>query len=315
MFTIPQLRNKTSILNLGVLESMKSRFEHFMVDNDYYDKELAWEAFTCPAQHQDFVAFAGKEFLNDGRLLKFIAPYSCDGSSKKKNPTRATIHPKPLSGNFAGPVDVDYPLSGDLRIRCEAEVVGEEREYLKRVTVMISLNELSGRTRGGRDSHCSDFKCSYLPNPTSMELEQARDGHCDPLYRVTPDGQPTVKDLLPIGTKVKSNYSDTEYFVEIVHEHTYKAEERIDVDHTFTEYSLNLICARTNKRGFSINGLVAIDGRILKLFCENLDEVFILEQARESPLVIEDDEFEEEECCCVVMTPPTKGKRYQPSLF
>jgi|GEM_PF-5170757 len=313
MLTICELRNKTSILDLGTLKSMESRFKHFMSDNAYDDAELAWEAFTCPAQYRDFVAFAGEEFLNDGKLLSFVAPYGYD-TKKGKTPTHATVHPKPITGNFAGPVDVKYPLSGDLRIRCEAEVVGEEREHLKRVTVMMSLNELSGRTRGGRDSHCADFKCSYLPNPSSKDLEQARGGHCDPLYRVTPDGQPTVKDLLSIGTRVKSNYSDTEYLVEMVHEHTYEAVERFDVEHAFTEYSLSLICAKTNKRGYCINSLVAVDGRILKLFYENLDEVFILEEPIELPVVVDDDE-PEEECCYIVTTPPVKGKRYQPSLF
>jgi hypothetical protein len=90
-------------------------------------------------------------------------------------------------------------------------------------------------------------------------------------FRRTPSGQPTVKDLVKPGDIVATSYETGPYRVDAVygpHRDGYPS-----------HFSLGLSLIKNDgglQRGhFSINELVAVNGRILKLFENNDDEVFI----------------------------------------
>ncbi|MCK9551157.1 hypothetical protein [Aquamicrobium sp.] len=70
-------------------------------------------------------------------------------------------------------------------------------------------------------------------------------------------------------------------------------------DHIFEHYSLSLIYRETNRGGAFFSELVAVDGRILKLFMTNENEILILGNADEVPIEIKDeyDDEDYDECC------------------
>lgn len=90
--------------------------------------------------------------------------------------------------------------------------------------------------------------------------------HRSPLtYRQTPHGQPLADELIKPGDYVWTSYGDGPYQVREVKPH------RCDGMLTFT-LVLRMLDGR--KGDGWINECVAIDGRILKLFANNTDEVF-----------------------------------------
>ncbi len=105
-------------------------------------------------------------------------------------------------------------------------------------------------------------------------------------YRVTPTGQETVPEIVKVGDIVYSSYSDIRYRVESINEQDthYDAPEGRSVSAPPSHgLVLSDIDAKRTKGGnlpknysYSyINELVAVDGRLLKLFQANADEVFV----------------------------------------
>ncbi len=93
-------------------------------------------------------------------------------------------------------------------------------------------------------------------------------------YRNTPAGQPEVDDLVKPGDVVWTNYDTGPYLVKAVRRHDYQVSEQHDLGGL---QSFSLVLNSMDKRGADcgINELVSVDGRLLKLFANNDDEVFV----------------------------------------
>lgn len=98
-------------------------------------------------------------------------------------------------------------------------------------------------------------------------------------YRRTPEGQPKVPDLVKRGMKIRTNYHTGGIVSSVVGPYLHK-----DSDHNNEEYEQYTICyvreqdwTKNHEQHMCwINELVAVDGRILMLFENNDDEVFIV---------------------------------------
>jgi len=99
-------------------------------------------------------------------------------------------------------------------------------------------------------------------------------------FRQTPVGQPTVEDLLRPGTIIKTNYGTGPYVVRSVSQ---------DDWNDLCYWTLALSEPTSTKISSWINDLVAIDGRILKLFTTSTDEINIIDHSElEQPVVAPD---------------------------
>ena len=86
------------------------------------------------------------------------------------------------------------------------------------------------------------------------------------IFRITPFGEPRIPAVIPVGAIIKTNYGAGPY----------KVKEIIkNIVMSYETYSF--ICMDINNVGrYYLNEFVAIDGRILKLFGNNNDEIFIV---------------------------------------
>lgn len=87
-------------------------------------------------------------------------------------------------------------------------------------------------------------------------------------FRQTPAGQPTVADLLAPCDTIISNYSSIQYVIRGVYEFEWNG---------LKHWSLSLAIPGETKASAGINELVAVDGKVLKLFGNNRDEIYRLE--------------------------------------
>jgi ParB/RepB/Spo0J family partition protein len=119
----------------------------------------------------------------------------------------------------------------------------------------------------------------------ATSVYQADLGFTDPQkYRRTPAGQKTVKEILTPGTPFKTNYSGPYRVREVV--------ESCHLTNDGEKYpNFTIVCdplippkKKAKEPAGWINELVAIDGRILKLFENNLDEIFILTEEEAAKL-------------------------------
>lgn len=123
-----------------------------------------------------------------------------------------------------------------------------------------------------------------MPSSAALEVRKAPgnawqvewDGQELPAeLRSTPAGQPTVRDLVPIGSVVRTNYGSGPYRVTRITEHA-----------IYGRMVFSLTCEDLQGRGnYYLNELVAVDGRLLKLFPANTDEVFIEDPAGQLVLI------------------------------
>ena len=90
--------------------------------------------------------------------------------------------------------------------------------------------------------------------------------HSPLMFRQTPHGQPEVDALLAVGDLVWTSYGTGPYLVKCVTCHEWRG---------LRQFSLVLNDADGRKGDSYINELVAVDGRLLKLFANNQDEVFV----------------------------------------
>lgn len=304
------LRDRTGVMDFATQNSMLERFNLFHASRANLTESEALSQFLAPAEYEDFIQFSGKRFTytdkeGEQEDVIFDKPYYCDSSrKKKKTPTYATVHPNPRFGTFAGPVDKRYPVDSDLRIRCDAKIAEPKNQYCTERSICISLNELKELCTAGRDSMWSDIEHYEADEQTDRGhswLNSRASWFSDPLYRVTPADQPRVDEILSIGMKIQSNYSDRVYIITSIEEDLYEAEERPEGANVFSCFHLNLVDEKTRKGGYSINSLVALDNKIMKLFYASTDEIFII--SRELTTVVpvtEDEDLEDEVPCCVI---------------
>lgn len=93
--------------------------------------------------------------------------------------------------------------------------------------------------------------------------------HSPLMFRQTPHGQPEVDALLTVGDVVWTSYGTGPYRVKCVTRHEWRG---------LRQFSLVLNDTDGRKGDSYINELVAVDGRLLKLFANNQDEVFVDKQ-------------------------------------
>lgn len=94
------------------------------------------------------------------------------------------------------------------------------------------------------------------------------------VYRQTPAGQPEVDSLVKPGDVVWTSYDSGPYLVKAVRRIDYQVSDQHDLGGL---HSFSLAMKTMDGRGADcgINELVAMDGRLLKLFANNDDEVFV----------------------------------------
>lgn len=292
------IREATNILGLDALESMEVRFNEFCWLNDLEKNEESWNKFFRPVEYTDFMEHMGQTVVKDDVEYELAHPYYLDHDGKVDKmfgPECASAQgPTRFEREWGGQLELAYPVDSDVKIRIMLKGEGSHNH------VHMSYNQVAG-LGGGRfphwtEDHREKFSCTHTRHIDDGD----RAWLSDPLYRKTPEGQPTVEDLVRKGSIVQSNYGDTVYIVSSVSKYEYRPKERPE-DHIFYTYSLSLIDRKTGKGGFGINELVAVDGKILKLFMGNEDEVFILGTADAVPVAImEDYESEDEVSCCTV---------------
>lgn len=282
MLSISEIRYRTGVLDETTLVRMQERFGSYCnIHCDAMSDDEAWAQFSRPVGLDDFAALAGVVLERKGKKIIFKRLYHADAGRK---PLSATVHPTPRFGNWEAPFDVPFPVSADLRIRCEFETVNSEKSYVLTKTLMVSYNELSGLCEDGRDAHWSDTDLLVALSravPTNSYDIELNGGYAlsDPLYRVTLPGQPKVSDILQPGMKVRSSRSDNIYVVARVTKHVMTARERPVGANEFEYFCLFLIDDETGRGGYAINELVAVDGRIKRLFVSSDDEVTVLDSA------------------------------------
>ena len=116
-------------------------------------------------------------------------------------------------------------------------------------------------------------------NTYTAGLSEPTDGR----YRRTPEGQPKVPDFVAPGSVIRTNYDTGPYIVtKVSGPYEYRPDD--GDGHAYEHYSLTMVHsskfrerpAKATLKGDSyINELVAVDGRLLKLFEANTDEVTV----------------------------------------
>lgn len=321
---ISWFRDKTNILDEDTLQGVVERFSEFAALHNGKNREETFSLFFAPRNANDFAKFKEKEIIHDGKKHFVIEIFGESWLGKSETLERACTYPDARYGLFCGVQEVAFPIDSDLRIRVtiapEDRVERDESTFFGPLVVkdtsvslpslMVSYNELEGLTGTGRDPHWSE---GGIITAERLKKNPNASGTCDPLYRKTPVGQPTVADLIKRGHKIETSYGTGPYIVSAVNgPYITSPDERPD-DYYYESYSLSLVDVKSKKGGYGINGLVAVDGKILYAFMENQDEVFILETGCEVPKPVraspddEDDEdnefFDEEEyesCGCAI---------------
>jgi len=287
---ISEVRNLTQILDTDTLEGILERFQAFCTFTQLEVNKEAWSSFWKPIAYTDFMSLMGQEIEHNGKRSVVAHPYYFDMDDKVDTmfgPECASLHENSRFGGFSPGIEIPFPVDSDVKIRIALK--GKDAHE----HVHMSYNELAGFGEG-RFIHWSETCVGKSSSPINAYLASLSNNYVsDPLYRRTPDGEPSVCDLIKIGTIVKSNYSDQEYIVAALNKCEYQPQER-PKEHIFEEWSLSLIDRKTKKGGFFINELVAVGGRILKLFMANDDEVYILGSTESVPTPIKDED--EDEC-------------------
>lgn len=94
-------------------------------------------------------------------------------------------------------------------------------------------------------------------------------------YRSTPQGQKTVPEIITVGMKIRSSYGTGGIVAMVRGPFLYTANDGKEYSHYTLVYVPPKIWGKHKSSDHHwINELVAVDGRILKLFEANSDEVF-----------------------------------------
>jgi len=306
------LRDITGIIANEALLGILERFDDFISNSEtvYSSWEEGFKKFFKPVEYFDFMALSNKTFVFDGVEYELVSPnyFMPDNGKKKKDktaiiPQNARTKYSPRFNSWTSVHDVPYPIDADMRIYVDFKrKYPSEKVYENTKCVLISYNELAHKCKTGRILHWIEVHKTPMTvcNTFIADLNKASFGAADPLYRKTPDGQLKVDKLISPGTIIKSSYSTQEYIVAKVVRDEYKPIER--PDQIFESFWLSLIAKDSRKGGYSISELVAVDGRILKLFVANEDEIFILGKGMDTSFILEDNEDENDDefdggCC------------------
>lgn len=327
MPTISQLRNATGLLAIDALTSMRKRLREFVAMNPIFnDWEAALRAFLMPVGYEDFLVYSGKRVWCDEREYEIIEPISYEyerGVKRKKGSPPKYAHATALArfGGWGGPQDPMYPIDADIQIWFKGRPIEPTYAYENERHIKFSYNQLSGRCLTGRMIHWCESPSGYIPGNTFLaSLNKTCWGMADPLYRKTPDGEAKVDEILRPGMliRITNDSCDREYIIEkVTGPYVYRPIERPE-DHVFETYSLVMINPETMRGGYFFNELVAVGGKVHKLFMSNDAEVVILGSGFNSVAVAESDEedLDEEECAyCAVPQAVQSTKRIQLSLF
>lgn len=330
MHTLSQIREKTLVLDEEVLIGIRERIN---------ESELSWEEFFKPKSYEDFMVYEGKEFNIDNELYTFkdIRYFEAD-TSKKKKKGALLIKEAPLSacstqtsrfGHSYGGCDIPFPVDGDIQIYCifskvnkKLDVSDEMSRCWNEKILPLSYYQLAGLLSSGRAVHWTEPRAFHSKAPHNTFIATLLSNWLsDPLYRVTPEGQPKVNEIIHPGTCIQSNYCNTVYIVERVHgPHYYEPIER-DENVKFEYFSLSLIDEGTRKGGFGMGDLVAVNGEIKQLFMNNNDFIKILGHGHSIHSVSdnedegEEDEFFEDEKMVEIPIIQSPKKLVQLSLF
>lgn len=95
----------------------------------------------------------------------------------------------------------------------------------------------------------------------------------DLALRQTPAGQPTVQELCPPGSIVRTNYNTGPYVVRRLAAHTWRG---------CVSWSLHCSKVNSEKIGYWLNDYVAVDGRLVHLFSNNDDRVIVTRRPRDA---------------------------------
>lgn len=100
----------------------------------------------------------------------------------------------------------------------------------------------------------------------------------DLVLRQTPAGRPTVPELCPPGSIVRTSYNTGPYVVRRVASHTWRG---------CVSWSLHCSKVNSEKIGYWLNDYVAVDGRLVHLFSNNDDRVIVTRRPRDVRLASE----------------------------
>ncbi len=97
-------------------------------------------------------------------------------------------------------------------------------------------------------------------------------------YRTTPAGQRMVAGVVEIGMEIRSSYDTGGLVIAVRGPFPYESSEGQRYEHYTVVYvhAEHWTAKRREQHACWINELVAVDGRLLKLFEANDDEVFIV---------------------------------------
>lgn len=303
------VRNQTGLLDPETIEGVLGRFQDFCNLCHLEENEESWKLFWKPVCYADFMALMGQKVIVDEEEVELDHPHYWDWDNKVDKmfgPDEVNFCSEPRFKGFSRPYQAPYPVDSDMKIMIAVKVESGSQ------SVEMSYNEVAGLS-GGRTAHWTEPHTFKSEPPTHSGLASLfNNWMADPLYRQTPEGEPTVEDLIQKGSVVKSNYSSTEYIVEGVRKYEVKPIERPE-DHVFEAYSLSLINRETKKGGFSMNELVSVGGRILGLFMSDQNEVFILGNADSIPTPVIEEEDDEDDSCCTIDYSVTSDEDSEPS--
>lgn len=164
-----------------------------------------------------------------------------------------------------------------------AVALGEFRERWQRVPSKLqAVDALLPRLPSASVADAFPGDSAWLPDAAQQlgvwpnyvahsvaNVEQCK-SHSPLMFRQTPHGQPEVDELLAVGDLVWTSYGTGPYLVKRVIRHEWRG---------LRQYSLVLNDADGRKGDSFINEVVAVDGRLLKMFANNQDEVFVAKRA------------------------------------
>jgi hypothetical protein len=135
--------------------------------------------------------------------------------------------------------------------------------------------------------NCEWFRLCPCRNSANVELrgDVYDEGH-DYQYRVTPEGEATVPDLIPPGTAARTSYGGTPYVVVAVRgPFFFHPPERAEA---FEFWSLDVVDPAEWEAGKStatswLSEYVAVGGRLRALFTNNDNEILIEGKAASRP--------------------------------
>ena len=291
---LSKIREATGILCLDELERIEERIEtyakeHFLNFAEAFNilmkqvwEEDIMEAFDAFCKKHDGIMEIDDDLYDNTTKWKLFAPQIESPAKKGEDKKTIRVATTTRFGAFAPSRNIEFPISSDMQFWINVKGLDSEgniKEYYSR-SIAMSYNELMGYVKGGHKLHWShkDAFHSEAPNNQAQAAIYYSNWLSDPLYRITPVGQPKVDELLQTGSIVEtgSRFGEIKrYVVGEVIKREYAPIER--EGKTFEYYNLNLFEeteeGKYKETLYSCGDLVAVDGKLEKLFVtDNTDE-------------------------------------------